>query len=157
MDKNDQPDTLDWKILKELQRDARMTNVELSSRIGLSPPPTLRRVQALEEAGYITGYRAILDRARLGYEVEMMVLVGLRSQAQHELLEFERRVIGWPVVRECHAVQGVADFFLRCVARDLPALQSFVMGALSVAPNVDSVKTALVLHSAKDEPLLPLP
>jgi DNA-binding Lrp family transcriptional regulator len=157
MDKNDQPDTLDWKILKELQRDARMTNVELSSRIGLSPPPTLRRVQALEEAGYITGYRATLDRARLGYEVEMMVLVGLRSQAQHELLEFERRVTGWPVVRECHAVQGVADFFLRCVARDLPALQSFVMGALSVAPNVDSVKTALVLHSAKDEPLLPLP
>jgi DNA-binding Lrp family transcriptional regulator len=157
MDKNDQPDTLDWKILKELQRDGRITNVDLANRIGLSPPPTLRRVQALEEEKYITGYRAMLDRGKLGYEVEMFVLVGLKSQAQTEIMDFERRVTGWPVVRECHAVQGVADFILKCVARDLTALQSFVMGALAKAPNVDSVKTSLVLHTSKDEPLLPLP
>jgi DNA-binding Lrp family transcriptional regulator len=157
MDKRGAPDTIDWKILKELQKDGRVTNVELADRVGLSPPPTLRRVQALEEAGFITGYRAKLDREKLGYEVEMIVLVGLKSQAQNEIGEFERRVKGWPIVRECFAVQGVTDFILRCVARDMPALQSFVLGALSKAPNVDSVKTSLVLPPAKDEPLVPLP
>jgi DNA-binding Lrp family transcriptional regulator len=157
MDKQGQPDTLDWKILRELQKDGRLTNVELSARVGLSAPPSLRRVQALERSGYIKSYRAQLDRQKLGYEVEMFVLVGLKSQAQREISEFERLVRNWPIVRECHAVQGVADFILRCVARDLPSLQSFVLDGLSKAPNVDSVKTSLVLHAAKDEPLLPLP
>jgi DNA-binding Lrp family transcriptional regulator len=157
MDKHGSPDTIDWKILRELQKDGRVTNVELATRVGLSPPPTLRRVQALEEAGLITGYRALLARDRLGYEVEMIALVGLKSQAQGELADFERRVKGWPVVRECFAVQGVADYILKCVARDLPSLQSFIVGALSNAPNVESVKTSLVLHVAKNEPLLPLP
>jgi DNA-binding Lrp family transcriptional regulator len=157
MDKRGTPDTIDWKILKELQREGRVTNVELANRVGLSPPPTLRRVQALEEAGFINGYRAQLNREKLGYEVEMIVLVGLKSQAQNEVADFERRVKGWPIVRECHAVQGVTDFILRCVARDMAGLQSFVLGALAKAPNVDSVKTSLVLHTAKDEPLVPLP
>jgi DNA-binding Lrp family transcriptional regulator len=157
MDKNNQPDTIDWKILRELQRDGRVTNVELANRVGLSPPPTLRRVQAMEAAGLITGYRAQLDHQRLGYEVVLIAHVGLKSQAQAEIGEFERRVKAWPIVRECYAVQGIADFILKCVARDLPSLQNFVMGALSKAPNVDSVKTSLVLHIAKYEPLLPLP
>jgi DNA-binding Lrp family transcriptional regulator len=157
MDKSGQPDTIDWKILRELQRDGRVTNVELANRVGLSPPPSLRRIKALEEAGLIKSYRAVLDRQKLGYEVEMFALVGLKSQAQNEVADFERRVKTWPVVRECFAVQGVADFILRCVARDLPSLQSFVLQGLSKAPNVDSVKTSLVLHAAKEEPLLPLP
>jgi DNA-binding Lrp family transcriptional regulator len=157
MDKHDQPDTIDWKIMRELQREGRITNKDLAARVGLSPPPTLRRVQALEEGGFITGYRAQLSRDKLGYEVEMIALIGLKSQAQNEIADFERRVKTWPIVRECYAVQGVADFILKCVARDLPSLQSFVMGALSNAPNVESVKTSLVLHVAKNEPLLPLP
>jgi DNA-binding Lrp family transcriptional regulator len=157
MDKHGQPDTIDWKILRELQKDGRATNVELAGRVGLSPPPTLRRVQALEEKGYITGYRARLDRAKLGYEAELFAFVGLRSQAEAERHDFERRVSGWPIVRECYAVSGGADFILKCVARDLPAIQSFVIGALSKAPNVESVKTSLVLHVTKDEAEVPLP
>ncbi len=157
MDRSGQPDTIDWKILKELQRDGRITNVELATRVALSPPPTLRRVQALEQAGYIKGYRAQLDREKLGYEVEMMVMVGLKSQAQDEIATFERRVKDWPVVRECYTLQGAADFLLRCVARDLPALQNFVLVALSKMPNVESVKTSIVLHAVKDDPLVPLP
>jgi DNA-binding Lrp family transcriptional regulator len=157
MDKHGQPDTIDWKILKELQKDGRVTNVDLASRVALSPPPTLRRVMALEQAGFIKGYRALLDRERLGYEVEMMVLVGLKSQAQDEFAAFERRAREWPVVRECFVLQGTADFLLRCIARDLPSLQNFVLGALSKAPNVDSVKTSIVLRTVKDEPLVPLP
>ncbi len=157
MDKNQLPDTIDWKILRELQKDGSLTNVKLADRVGLSPPPTLRRVQALEAAGYIIGYRAQLDRVKLGYEVDMIVLVGLKSQTLEDISDFERRVRNWPVVRECHALQGVADFMLRCVARDLPSLQSFILDGLSKAPGVDSVKTSLVLRTAKDDPMVPLP
>jgi DNA-binding Lrp family transcriptional regulator len=157
MDKHGNPDTIDWKILRELQREGRVTNVELAERVGLSPPPTLRRVQALEATGYITGYRAQLDRAKLDYGVKLFAAVGLKSQAQAEMEAFERRAKTWPVVRECYAVSGAADFMLVCVARDLAAMQSFVTGALSKAPNVDSVKTSLIMHVAKDEPEVPLP
>ncbi len=157
MDKRGNPDTIDWKILRELQREGRVTNVVLSDRVGLSPPPTLRRVQALEEAGYITGYRATLDRAKLDYGVKLFATIGLKSQAQAEMADFESRAKTWPSVRECYAVSGAADFMLVCVARDLNAMQAFVTGALSKAPNVDSVKTSLILHVAKDEPEVPLP
>ena len=150
-------DTIDWKILRELQREGRITNVELASRVGLSPPPTLRRVQALEAAGFVSGYRAQLNAEKLGYGVKLVALVGLKSQAQDEIAAFERRVKGWPIVRQCFAMQGVADFMLVCVARDLAAMQSFVMGGLAKAPNVESVKTSMVLHVAKDEAEVPLP
>ncbi len=157
MDKHGNPDTIDWKILRELQREGRVSNVELAHRVGLSPPPTLRRVQALEKAGLITGYRAQLARDKLDYGVKLFALVGLKSQAQHEIAAFERSAKTWPIVRECYAVSGGADFMLVCVARDLAAVQSFVMGALSKAPNVESVKTSLILHVAKNEPEVPLP
>jgi DNA-binding Lrp family transcriptional regulator len=85
-------DTIDWKILRELQKDGRVTNVDLAARVGLSPPPTLRRVQALEKAGYIKGYRAQLDAEMLDYGVKLFALVGLKSQAQSEMADFERRV-----------------------------------------------------------------
>ena len=153
----DDLDTIDWKILKELQRDGRITNVELAGRVGLSPPPTLRRVQALETGGLISGYRAKLDGDKLGYGAQMIAHVGLKSQAEHEMREFERRVAGWPIVRECYAVSGVADFVLKCVGRDVQSIQAFIMGALAKTPNVESVKTSLILHVAKDEPEVPLP
>jgi DNA-binding Lrp family transcriptional regulator len=156
MDRSGKPDTIDWKILKELQREGRLSNVELAGRIGLSPPPTLRRVQALEAAGYITGYRARLAGEKLGYGTEVIALVGLKSQAEDQMRDFERRVAGWPIVRECHAVSGNADYVLKCVGRDMQSIQSFLMGALAKAPNVESVKTSIILHSAKDEPGVPL-
>ncbi|MEP6827561.1 MAG: Lrp/AsnC family transcriptional regulator, partial [Aestuariivirga sp.] len=142
--------------LKELQNEGRVSNVDLAGRVGLSPPPTLRRVQALEEQGYITGYRARLAPEKLGYGAQVIALVGLKSQAEHEMRDFERRVGGWPIVRECYAVSGAADFVLKCVGRDLQSIQSFLMGALAKAPNVESVKTSLILHVAKDQPEVPL-
>lgn len=150
-------DTIDWKILRELQREGRITNVELAKRVGLSPPPTLRRVQALEAAGFISGYRAQLNAESLGYGIRLMAMVGLKSQAQEEVAAFERRVKGWPIVRECYALQGMADFALVCVARDLASMQNFIMGGLAKAPNVESVKTSMILHVAKDEAEVPLP
>ena len=156
MDRQSKPDTIDWKILKELQGDGRVSNVDLAGRVGLSPPPTLRRVQALEQEGYITGYRARLAAEKLGYGVQVIALVGLKSQAENEMKDFERRVAGWPIVRECYAISGVADYLLKCVGRDLQSIQGFLMGALAKAPNVESVKTSLILHVAKDQPEVPL-
>ena len=150
-------DPTDWKILRELQRDGRITNVELANRVGLSPPPCLRRVQALERAGVISGYRALLDAGLLGFDVRMFAFVGLKSQAESELKAFEARALQWPLVREAYAISGEADFLLKCVAGDLAALQDFIIRDLSAAANVENVKTTLILRVAKYEPGVPIP
>ena len=112
-------DDIDWRILAELQQDARITNIELSRRVGISPPPCLRRVRALEEAGIVAGYRALLDPRALGYDVDAFVFVGLASQSERDLAAFEAEVGGWPLVRECYILSGEVDFLLKCVATDL--------------------------------------
>jgi DNA-binding Lrp family transcriptional regulator len=152
-----QLDATDWKILRELQRDGRMSNVALSARVGLSPPPCLRRVQALQRGGFIAGYRAVLDQSKLGFEVSLVAMVGLKSQAERELKAFEERARQWPLVREAYAISGEADFLLKCVAKDMPALQDFIIGELTSAANVDSVKTTLILRVSKYEPGVPIP
>ncbi len=150
-------DATDWKILRELQKDGRMSNVALAARVGLSPPPCLRRVQALRRGGYIAGYRAVLDQAKLGFEVAVFAMVGLKSQAELELKAFEALARQWPLVREAYAISGEADFLLKCVAKALPALQDFIIGDLTAAANVDSVKTTLILRISKYEPGVPIP
>jgi DNA-binding Lrp family transcriptional regulator len=152
-----QLDAIDWRILKELQLNGRISNVELAARVGLSPPPCLRRVKALEEEGYIAGYRALLNAGRLGFDVQLFAHVGLKSQAEAELNAFIARVRNWPLVRECYAVSGGADFILKCVGRDIHAMQDFIIKELTAAPNVDSVKTTLILDVAKYEPGVPIP
>jgi DNA-binding Lrp family transcriptional regulator len=148
-------DAIDRKILKELQDDGRITNVELASRVGISAPPCLRRVRALEEAGYIKGYRALLDEKLLGYEVTVFAMVHLSSQAEQDLLAFEEFVRGEPLVRECWMLSGEIDFILKCVAPDLKTFQAFVE-KLTAAPHVRNVKTSLTLHNTKDAAMVPL-
>lgn len=150
-------DDIDWSILAELQADGRMTNVELASRVGISAPPCLRRVRALEEAGIISGYRALLDAGKLGYPLTAFAMVGLTSQAETDLLAFEARVAAWPLVRECTMLSGEIDYMLKCVAPDLQSFQEFVIRTLTAAPNVASVKTALAIRTGKAEAMVPLP
>ncbi len=119
-------DAIDWKILKELQGDGRMTNVELARRVGISAPPCLRRVRALEEAGFIKGYRGLLDEKLLGFEVTVFAMVHLSSQAEADLAAFEAFVREQPIVRECWMLSGEIDFILKCVAPNLTAFQAFV-------------------------------
>jgi DNA-binding Lrp family transcriptional regulator len=142
-------DAIDWKILRELQDDGRITNVELSQRVGISAPPCLRRVRRLEEAGIIRGYRAILNAPALGMDVVAFCLVGLHHQADAELKIFAERTRGWPIVRDAWMVSGESDFMLHCVASDLTAFQSFVIEDLTSAPNVDTVRTALTIRQVK--------
>lgn len=148
-------DPIDRKILAELQGDGRMTNVELAKRVGISAPPCLRRVRTLEENGLIRGYHADVDARELGFEVQVFAMVGLDSQAETELVAFEDRCRAWPLVRECHMLNGEVDFILKCVAPDLSSFQSFLTGELLTTPNVASVKTSLVIRGAKDEPGVP--
>ena len=149
-------DVIDWRILKELQADGRVTNVALAQRIGISAPPCLRRVRALEEAGFITGYHASVDEQRLGFELTAFAMVGLHSQAEADLHAFENRVLGWPLVREAYMTSGETDYVLKCVAPDLTTFQNFVIRELTAAPNVASVKTSLAIRRAKQEPGVPI-
>ncbi|MBT8410454.1 MAG: Lrp/AsnC family transcriptional regulator [Octadecabacter sp.] len=148
-------DEIDRMILAELQADGRMTNVELAKRVGISAPPCLRRVRTLEEQGFIRGYHADVDPRELGFEVQVFAMVGLVSQAEADLSAFEDKCRGWPLVRECHMLNGEVDFVLKCVAPDLRSFQTFLTEQLTSAPNVASVKTSLVIRGAKDEPGVP--
>lgn len=147
-------DAIDWKILKELQDNGRMTNVELSRRVGISAPPCLRRVKRLEDAGIIHGYRALLDTRMLGLDVVAFCLIGLQHQSETELKAFAERTRNWPIVRAAWMVSGESDFMLHCVARDLTTFQSFVIEDLTSAPNVETVRTALTIRQVKDEGLV---
>ena len=148
-------DPIDRMILAELQADGRMTNVELAKRVGISEPPCLRRVRTLEELGYIRGYHATVDARKLGFEVQVFAMVGLVSQAEADLSAFEQRCRDWPMVRECHMLNGEVDFLLKCVSPDLSSFQTFLTEELTAADNVASVKTSLVIRDAKDEPGVP--
>lgn len=149
-------DAIDLRILAELQENGRITNVALAKRVGISAPPCLRRVRALERAGYIQGYHAVLNAEALGHGLTVFALVGLHSQAEVDLEAFEERVRSWPMVRECHMLTGEADFILKVVARDWDTWQHFLTGELTPAPNVASVKTAPVLRRSKWQPGVPL-
>ncbi len=144
-------DAVDWRILKELQANGRMTNVDLAERVGITPPPCLRRVRALEEAGIITGYAALLDEKMVGFDLIAFAMVGLHNQSEADLRAFENRLLTWPIVRESYMLSGETDYILKCVAPDLPSFQDFVIKELTAAPNVAGVKTTLAIRRAKFE------
>ncbi len=149
-------DNIDRHLLSELQAEGRVTNVELAARVGLTAPPCLRRVRALEEAGVIRGYHADLDGAKLGFAITVFAMVSLKSQAEDALRAFEEHVRSLPQVRECHMLNGEIDFILKIVAHDLQSFQEFLTGQLTSAPNVGSVKTSLTIRTAKQMPGVPL-
>ena len=149
-------DSVDRKILADLQDNGRMTNVELAARAGISAPPCLRRVRALEDAGVIRGYHADIDGDALGYTVMIFAFVGLTSQAETDLQDFEKMVGDWDMVRECHMLMGETDFLLKIVAYDWDDFQRFLTTKLTPAPNVSHVKTALSIRSQKTQPGVPV-
>jgi len=149
-------DRIDRRILHDLQADGRMTNVELARRAGISAPPCLRRVRALEKAGLIKGYHAEVNAEALGFAVTIFAQVGLSSQAEPDLKAFEALMASYPEVRECHMLAGEADFLLRIVATDWDAYQRFLTTRLTPAPNVSHVKSALAIRTCKSEPGVPI-
>jgi DNA-binding Lrp family transcriptional regulator len=149
-------DNTDLHILEELQKNGRITNVELASKVGLTAPPCLRRVRALEESGAIEAYHAVVNGNALGYTITVFAMVSLKSQAETDLEAFEQYVAALPEVRECHMLNGEIDFMLKVVARDLQNFQQFLTSRLTPAPNVASVKTSLTIRTSKNEPGVPI-
>lgn len=144
-------DKIDRKILRDLQQNGRMPNVELARRAGISAPPCLRRLRALEDAGHIKGYHADVSPEALGFGVMVFAHVGLSSQAEVDLVAFEKLVADWPLVRECHMLAGETDFLLKIVAEDWDNYQRFLTEKLTAAPNVSHVKSMLAIRSSKHE------
>ncbi|MBO9712020.1 Lrp/AsnC family transcriptional regulator [Sphingomonas sp.] len=150
-------DEIDMRILALLQEEGRMTNVELAERVGLTAPPCLRRVRALEQEGVIRGYHAQLEPESLGYNLTVFAMVSLRSQAEADLRAFEELVASIPEVRECHMLNGEIDFILKIVATDLQSFQRLLTTRLTPAPNVEHVKTSLTIRTSKALPGVPVP
>ena len=156
MQKKIKLDDVDKQILHDLQESGRMTNVELAQNAGISAPPCLRRVRTLEQEGIIKGYHADIDGEALGFSVTIFAFVGLTSQAETDLRDFEDMVSQWDNVRECHMLMGETDFLLKIVSHDWDDFQAFLTGKLTPAPNVSHVKTALAIRSRKDLPGVPI-
>ena len=141
-------DKIDRRILRDLQADGRMTNVELARRAGISAPPCLRRVRRLEEAGIIRGYHADTDPQLLGWEITFFAVVGLDSQKESVLAAFEQLLAGWPEVRECHMIRGGGDFLLRLLARDA-AHENQLTQRLTGAATVARVQTLNTIRTSR--------
>jgi DNA-binding Lrp family transcriptional regulator len=149
-------DRIDLRILRELQKDGSMTNVELAKHVGISAPPCLRRVRALEEAGYIRGYHADVAADRLGFGITVFTLVSLTNHAESDLQNFSKLCESWPHVRECYMMTGDADFIIKIVAEDWEAFQRFLTHQLASAQNVAHYKSAPAMQRTKYEPGVPI-
>ena len=149
-------DALDRAILRQLQADGRLSNVELAKRVRLSPSPCLRRVKSLEDRGYIQGYTARLDRDRLRRGLHVFVMVSLTSQRQETLQAFERAVGDLDDVLGCYLIAGEADYLLTVAVQDLDAYQEFFTGRLGELPGVASLRSMISMKAVKDATALPV-
>lgn len=143
-------DSINHKILRELSRDGRISNLDLAERVGLSPSACLRRVQELERSGVIVGYRAVLDAAKMGTGFLAYVTVGLSLHTKAAQEVFERAMARAPEVRECHNVTGAIEYLLRVETADLAAYKHFHTDVLGVVPGVGTISTMVVMGSPKD-------
>ena len=150
-------DEIDWKILKLMQEEGRISNAELARRIGISPPSTLERVRKLEQQGVITGYAALADPRRLGYTCVSFVEVTLGRHGREGVEKFVAEISGIDEVLECHHITGDADFLLKVMTADIPAYEDFVLRKLTALGNVQHLKTLVVLSTMKRCVVLPQP
>lgn len=148
-------DTKDRHILRELQRDGRLTNAELAERVNLSPSPCLRRVRNLEKAGVIDRYVAIVDREAAGYPITAFVQVTLDRHDREVVEGFERRVRETPQILTCHLLTGSSDYMLQIVVAGLDAYEDFMRNTLHTTPGIATINTSLVYGTIKDTVELP--
>ena len=149
-------DRIDLRILRELQHDGSITNVDLSKKAGISAPPCLRRVRALEEAGYIRGYHAELAADKMGFGITVFTMVSLVNHSEGDIAHFAKLVEGWPQVRECYLMSGDTDYLLKVVAEDWEAFQKFVTLQLTGAPNIAHIKSMPAMQRTKYAPGVPI-
>ncbi len=142
-------DGIDLKILRILQDEGRISNLDLSKKIGMSPPPTLRRVRDLEKNGFIDGFRANIDPSKLGYDLTAWIFISLKNQNEESLNTFEKLVWGWERIRECYMLNGEVDFILKSVSKNMSEFNDFLSQNITSNENVLSVKTAFAIKATK--------
>ncbi|HEY3654262.1 MAG TPA: Lrp/AsnC family transcriptional regulator [Steroidobacteraceae bacterium] len=153
----DEPDAIDMRILGELQKSAKLTNLELSARVHLSPSPCLARVRRLERTGLISRYVTLLDAGRLGLGISVIIQIRLEKQIERALEVFEAAMQRYPEVMECYLMSGDSDYLIRVVVRDVPSLQRFIVDELSKIPGVANIRSSFALKQVKYKTALPLP
>ena len=149
-------DTTDIKILAELQQNAKITNVELASRVHLSPSPCLTRVRALEASGIIRRYVTVLDPAPLGLNVNVFIQISLEKQTQDALEAFEAAIQERPEVMECYLMSGDADYLIRVLVADVQALQRFIIEKLTPIPGIANIRSSFALKQVRYTTAIPL-
>jgi len=149
-------DAIDRRILQQLQADAKISNAELARRVGLSPSPCLARVRALERAGVIARHVTLLDPLKVGLGVSVFIQVSLEQQAERSLNAFQAAISAYPEVLECYLMTGDADYLLRVVVADVPALERFIVERLTKVRGVASIRSSFALKQVKYETALPL-
>lgn len=149
-------DSIDLKILRELQRDSSLTNVELAKRVHLSPSPCLVRVKALEASGCIRQYVALLTPEHIGLRLNVFISISLKEQSREALQNFERKVCECEEVMECYLMTGDADYLLRVVMADMQALEKFIVERLSPMPEIKKIRSSLSLKQVRYKTALPL-
>lgn len=149
-------DAIDLRILRVMQSDARISNVELAEQVGLSQSPCLRRVRKLQDLGVIANHVTLLDQNAVGLPVSVFLHVSLERQVEEALRTFEAAVAGWPEVMECYLMTGDADYMLRVVAADLAAYERFLMDQLTRVPGVASIRSSFALKQVVYKTALPL-
>ncbi|HPF26585.1 MAG: Lrp/AsnC family transcriptional regulator [Steroidobacteraceae bacterium] len=149
-------DTKDFRILEQLQRDGKLTNAELASRVRLSPSPCWSRVHALEAAGVVTGYVALVDPAKVGMHVSVFIQVSLEKQIESALENFEAAITRYPEVMECYLMTGDSDYLIRVVVPDVRALEQFIVHGLTKIRGVANIRSSFALKQVKYTTALPL-
>ena len=148
-------DGTDLKILKKLQEDGRITNLQLSQEVGLSPAPTLERVRKLEKAGIIESYHAIVNPQTIGLNVKTFVLFSLAWQKENALAHFMDKIKSIEEITECYIITGEADFLIKIVCKDIPTYEQLLFKTLSQIEEIERLKTLMTLSTVKDSKLLP--
>ncbi|MET0845685.1 MAG: Lrp/AsnC family transcriptional regulator [Pseudomonas sp.] len=149
-------DGIDLKILRELQNDSSLSNVELAKRVHLSPSPCLARVKALEASGCIREYVALLAPEALGLRLNVFISISLKQQGRESLQKFERTICECDEVMECYLMTGDADYLIRVVMADMQALEHFIIERLSPMPEVEKIRSSLSLKQVRYKTALPL-
>lgn len=150
-------DLIDLRILRELQQDGSITNVELARRVHLSPSPCLTRVKALEEAGVISRYVALADPKKLGLGLNVFVFISLKEQSRQTLLDLERHIADCDEVMECYLMTGESDYLIRVAVADIPALENFILERLTHIACIEKIRSSLALKQVRYKTALPLP
>ena len=152
-----QIDTIDFRILTELQNDGSLTNVELARRVHLSPSPCLTRVKALEAAGVIRQYVALADPKALGLGLSVFISISLKAQSKEALAAFEQRIAEHDEVMECYLMTGDSDYLIRVAVADIAALEKFILEQLTPIPGIEKIRSSFALKQVRYKTALPLP